>query len=247
MQILDTPSSHSLSSTPGNTQPGESDDACSRGAKLFAETITAHGGEDFLNLQTLKITGKGEFTTPPQTGGLKVPLSAFTSYITTEGRSRLEARSPGGHILLAIRGHDKGGFLVIAGRTFPLPAEHTNHIEPVEFLRMTAREKHTTIAVSNNAHEATPDGKTLLRYDVHRNTGRITRVFVESDTKLVRKTVTDTPRGEMTILLSHYRLVSGLPIFGELQLLENGANVIKLVSSEITLDEPFKDALFEKV
>jgi hypothetical protein len=227
------------------SQYSESDDASVQGAKLFAETIAAHGGEDFLQLQTLKITGKGEFTTPPQTGGLKVPLAAFTFYIATAGRSRLEARSPGGPILFVACGQDRGGFMVLAGRTFPLPAEQTNGIEPTEFLRATARQGYPITAVPEDTRETT-DGKTLLCYDVHRSQGGTTRVFVESDTKLVRKMVTETTRGEMTILLSHYQLVSGLPIFGEMQLLENGASVLKIISSEITLDEPLKDALFEK-
>ena len=216
------------------------------GAKRFKETIAAHGGEDFLNLQTLKLTGKGEFTTPPQTGGLRVPLAAFTYYIAAGGRCRLEARSPGGPITIGIRGHGKGGFVVMAGRSFPLPPEQTDDMEPTEFLRNAARRGYPITANPDDAPEIAPDGKSLLRYEVHRAGGGVTRVFVESDTKLVRKLVTETSRGEMTILASEYHLVSGLPCFGELQLRENGASVLKLMVAEVTLDEPLKDALFEK-
>ena len=218
--------------------------ARSSGAKLFAETIAAHGGEAFLNLQSLKITGQGEFTTPPQTGGLTVPLSSFTFYIAIGGRSRLEARSPGGALIFVSSGNDLGGFVVLVGRTLPLPADQTNGIEVTEFLRRIVKEGYPVSVVEDDPAEITTDGKTLLHYEVHRPVGTIVHIYVESDTKLVRKMISKTSRGEMTVLLSNYKLAAGLPAFQEMQLWENGGKILKLTASEVTRDVPMKDTLF---
>jgi hypothetical protein len=220
-------------------------EARSEGRRLFAETIAAHGGDAFLNLRTLKITGKGEFTTPPQTGGLTVPLPAFTLYIAAGGRSRLDARSPGGPLRFIGRGRDKGAVVVFVGRNLTLPAEQTNHLEPTEFLRAAAREQYPVVTVPDNIPQTTADGKTLLHYAVYRGRDAVTDVFVEPDTKLLRKMVLTTGRGEMTVLLSDYETVSGLPLFGEIHLLENGASIVKLRCQDFVLDEPLKDSLFE--
>lgn len=220
-------------------------EARSAGATLFAATIAAHGGDAFLNVRTLKLTGRGQFTTPPQTGGLTVPLASFTYWVAAGGRSRLEARSPGGPMLFVIHGHGKGGFIRMAGRTQVLPPDQTDGIEVTELLRLTARARHPVISVTDAPLHPTDDGKTLRRYDIHDEHGRIRSLFVESDTGRVRKVVSNNTRGEVAILLSHYIVTSGLPIATEMQMRENGANVIKLTASNVTIDEDVKDSLFE--
>jgi hypothetical protein len=231
---------------PVTTNPGlAGEEARSSGAEWFAAIIAAHGGDAFLRLQSLKISGKGEFTTPPQTGGLTVPLPSFTLCIATGGRNRLDARTPTGPLRFIVHGKDKGGCVSLVGRTLDLPAAQTNSLEPTEFLRDAARERYP-VTCEPESDERTEEGKTLRHGIVHRGPGAVTHLYAESDTYLLRKLVANTPRGEMTVLLSDYREVSGLPLFGTLQLLENGANIVKLFCREFTLDEPFKDSLFHR-
>ncbi len=224
----------------------QNDEAQIAGAKLFAETIAAYGGDVFLQQRTLKITGKGEFTTPPQTGKLTIPLTAFTLYVATNGRSRLEARSPGGSVVFLCHGAGRGGAVLIIGRTLSLPAEQADGIEVNEFLRSVARHRYPVFAIPMTTPEITADGATLLRYDVCPENGRATQVYVDAETKLVRKTFTITTRGEMTVLLSAYQSVADVAVPGEIQLLENGERVIKLIASEVVIDSWIDDKLFER-
>jgi hypothetical protein len=126
-----------------------------------------------------------------------------------------------------------------------LSAEQSNHLEPTEFLRAAVREQYPVVMVSDSISQKAEDGRTLLHYAVYRHRTAVTDLFVESDTKLLRKMTLTTARGEMTVLLSAYRMVSGLPLFGDIHLLENGASIVKLRCQDFFLDEPLKDSLFE--
>lgn len=221
-------------------------EARSQGERLLAETIAAHGGDAFLNLQNLTLTGSGEFTTPPQIGGMTIPFDSFTFHIARGGRCRLEARSFGGRLVIVNRGHGRGGFAMIAGRTLELPVEQTNGMEPTELLRAAAIHKYPVLAVPTTPEDATPEGVQLLRYDVHPPHNSTNHFYIEPDTKRTRKMVTVTPRGEMTILMSGYGTLAIPEVFGVVQLLENGASIFKLIASDVTLDQPLKDVLFEQ-
>ncbi|MBC7806597.1 MAG: insulinase family protein [Akkermansiaceae bacterium] len=227
---------------------GESDEARTAGAKLLADTITAHGGDAFVNIKTLKISGTGEFSTPPQAGGLTIPLDSFTLTTATGSRSRLAANSGLGDLLFVVRGENKGGFAVFAGQTQELSADQVSNIEPTEFLRVAVLKKYPVAAVKDDSTEKTTDGKSLLAYEVRSEKGDVTRVFVESDTKRVRKLVTKRPRGTAaTVFLDGYATpIKSILLPGNLRVQQNGTDVFKLTFTKIEIDTPAADALFEK-
>jgi len=230
-----------------DTKPfGESEEARSAGAKLFAATIQAHGGDAFLNVKTLKIIGTGEFSTPPQAGGLTIPLDSFTLYAASPGKSRLEAQSGFGPLTFAARGEGKGGFAVLGGQTQELPADQVAGIEPTEFLRAAVRKNYPVAAMMDDTTEKTEDGKPLVAYEIRDDQGEVTRIFVESDTKLVRKLISKRARGTATVFLDGYKSVSGLMLPYAMHVQRNGSDVFKLTFKDIVVNGPVDDALFEK-
>ena len=226
---------------------GESDEARSAGAKLLAETIQAHGGDAFVKIKTLKIKGTGEFSTPPQAGGLTIPLDSFTLITGTENRSRLEAQSGFGDLLFVARGEGKGGFAVLAGQTQELPADQVSGIEPTAFLRAAVLKNYAVATAPSGSQEKTDDNKSLAEFDVRNEKGDVTRVFVESDTKRVRRLITKRPQGTSTVFLDGYtKPIGGVLLPGSLRVQQNGADIFKLTFAKIEVDTPVADTLFEK-
>ncbi len=224
---------------------GENDAARAAGAKLLADTIAAHGGDAFVNVKTLKITGTGEFSTPPQAGGLTIPLDSFTLTTASGGRSRLAASSGLGDLLFVARGEGKGGFAVFAGQTQELPAERTGTVEPTGILRAAVQKNYPAAAVSTS--DKTADGKSLVAYEVRSDKGDVTRVFVESDTKRVRKLVTKGVGTTATVFLDGYgQPVKDILLPGTVRVQQNDADVFKLTFTKIEVDTPVADVLFEK-
>lgn len=245
---LDLNAPNLLKAKPDTTATfGESDEARTAGAKLLADTIAAHGGDAFVNVKTLKITGTGEFSTPPQAGGLTIPLDSFTLTTATGARSRLAANSGFGDLLFVARGEGKGGFAVFAGQVQELPADQVGGIEPTEFLRAAVLKKYPVAAIMDDSAEKTTDGKPLVAYEVRSEKGDVTRVFVESDTKRVRKLIAKRPRGTATVLLDGYtQPVNSVLLPGTVRVQQNGADVFKLTFTKIEIDTPVADTWFEK-
>jgi zinc protease len=226
---------------------GENDEARAAGAKLLADTIAAHGGDAFVNIKTLSLSGTGEFSTPPQAGGLTIPLDSFTLTTTTGSRVRLSASSGLGDLLFVARGEGKGDFAVFAGQTQELPSGQISGIEPTEILRAAALKKYAVAAVPADPAEKSADGKPLTGYEVRNEKGEITRVLVESDTKRVRKLIATRPRGTATILLDGYTSpAKGVLLPGAIRVQQGGTDVFKLTFTKVEVDMPVADTLFEK-
>jgi hypothetical protein len=217
------------------------------GAKLFAEVIAALGGEAFLQIKTAKLTGRGEFTTPPQTGGLTVPLESSTLWVAAGGRSRFEARSLGGRMVFLNHGYNKGAAVLLAGRTFTVPAEQADGIEPTEFLRRTYRDGLTVTAVPADTRQRNDDRLPLMRLDIAGQNGTVTRLYIEPATKLPRKLVWESSRGVMTVLLADYRSVGDCLQFGQFELFENAGRILKIQVRETETNFLVRADLFEKV
>jgi hypothetical protein len=228
-------------------EPLAASDREADGARLLAGTVAALGGEAFLNRETLTLTGTGEFSLPPQLGGATLRVHSFTYHIARGGRSRIEARTFGGRVVMGVRGHDRGGFVLIGGRTLDLPASHVNYMEVTEFLRAAHRDGFPTVAAPTEPGRADADGTPLLRYDVTPPDGPPVSVYVEAESKRPRRVEMTTPRGEKTVLLSGYGTLPFPELYSGMQLLENGANIIRLVATEAVIDEPLRPGLFERV
>ena len=214
------------------------------GAGLFAATIAAHGGDAFLFLSSLTLTGSGTFTSPPQTGGLTVPLGHFTLTLADGGRVRFDTTGIGMSLSFVNRGNGKGGYVVIATRRLEIPAAHCDRIEAFGLLRRAALRNSRVTTPADGMTDTTADGKSLRAFCIHDDAGQLSTVWVETDTRLVRKTVTVTGRGEMTTLLGDYRYVDGVAVFGTMQLRENGGDVIFLRVASITANAPIDDKRF---
>lgn len=242
---MNTPDLTSPSEPAENTPSVKSNATEIVGKDLLASVVAAHGGETFLSIHSLTISGTGQFFTPPQIGRLKVALDSFTLYSAPGGRSRLEAKSVFGALVILTRGTGKGGFVVMGGRKQELPEEHMSGMEPMEFLRTAFVNNYPVTTVPEMVDEKTQGKVSELCYEVQSPSGEVTHLFVDARTKLMRKLVSNRSRGEMTVLLADCRAIEGTKIPGELRLLENGAEIFHLFSKEITINHPLNDKLFE--
>ncbi|MBC8138964.1 MAG: hypothetical protein H8F28_24070 [Fibrella sp.] len=235
----------SSSETIGIVPSGEMNVASTGSNSLLSNVVAAHGGEAFLSIRSLTVVGTGQFFTPPQIGRLKIALDSFTLYTASGGRSRLEAKSVFGALVFVIRGEDKGGLVVMGGRKQELPAEHMSGLEPMEFLRMAFNNNYAVTELPENTGDSAPDNGAERCYEIRSLSGEVTCLFVDAETKLMRKLVSNRSRGEMTVSLADYQPVAGALIPGDLRLLENGEEVFHLVGKEITPNDVLNDKLFQ--
>ncbi|MBC8135762.1 MAG: hypothetical protein H8F28_07755 [Fibrella sp.] len=143
------------------------------GAGRFPATIAAHGGEAFLRLQSLAMTGCGTFTAPPQTDGMTVPIAKFTVILAEGGRCRLVSEGLGIAITFVVRGDSKGGFVTLADRKRELPANHVEGMEPFVLLQRAALSGWRVTIPTNAPDEITEDGKPLLVFQLHSPGGNV--------------------------------------------------------------------------
>lgn len=204
---------------------------------LFTKTLTAHGGDTFLQRDRLQLKGTGTFTTPQELGGLTVPLSSLTLSFGPEGRVRLEALSFGGRLVILHHGTGRGGSVLLAQRPLALPASHMDGIEPLYQLRSAALSGLAPLALADNPHGfvLTPTNLPPMELSVDPQTSRIC------------KSVTRTARGAMTVLLSDYQVHDGIPVFGAAQLLEDGAPLLSLTITEAHFPEAFPPSFFQSL
>jgi len=204
------------------------------------EFIEAHGGEALLTVSAWQSFGAGTFTTPQQLGGIVVPLVAVTLTLAQGGQARLDAMALGGRLVFGNRGEGKGGFALLMRRLQELSAAQIDGIDPLEALRAVIRGEATVQWLSLD--EANGDARVLVRRD---GAPEIC-LRVDTTTHLIRQAVTQTARGELTVQLSDYRLVDGIPYFHALTLKEEGAPVFALRFHETHLNPRLAEAHFER-
>jgi len=212
------------------------------GASLFAATLQAHGGEAFLKMKSLRVSGSGVFSGAQQAGGFPVPIDSVTLLAVSPDRSLLDADTGLGRLRVAALGGKKGGWQAFGGNVRDLKPEQSSSVDPLAFVRQVAGKKLPAKLLTTITPEVkvAAGGKALEAFEIVGEGGVVNRVWVEADTKLVRRLSSKTARGEGATLLSDYREVDGVKLPTKVVFLQNGNELFSLTFNtvEVNVDVP---------
>ena len=217
------------------------------GKALLAATIKAHGGDAFLNLKQFEMRGKGELSPPGQ--GIKLPVEEAVLTFAPPGRSRYDLKTTFGRVVLAT-GKDGMGWFSALGQVQDAPQGAGGAGDPTELLRKAAQGGYTVRllpAKTGDKMLIDADGKSLRAFTVTDNvTNRSARVYVETESNLMRRIVVAESKGDLTILLGSYHATDGVQLPGSLQITQNGKTFVTLTFDAFSVNKPVDDALFAR-
>lgn len=257
-----------------STAPAATPEELATGRALLAEIVKAHGGDAFLNLKSLVAKGKGELT-PPGSGaaGFKLPAESATLTTVAPDKARVELVTAFGNIALASPGRGKTGWLdagPLAGGVRDLPAEfNVAFVDPTALVRYVAQNNVPVRPLPDTENgkpiTAAGDNKPLRGLSIPASpaTGNAAlRLYVETDTNLVRRIAVDTPAapaggaaattrtaggGNLAILLGNYKTVEGgLKLPGSVRLVTNGTDALSFTFDTFTVNQPVDDKVFQR-
>ena len=215
------------------------------GKALLAATIKAHGGDAFLNLKQFEMRGKGELSPPGQE--LKLPVDKAVLTFVLPHRSRYDLQTAFGSVVLATD-KDGSGWLSALGQVQDAPSGVGNVGDPTDLLRKASQEGFTARLLPEKTGDkplTDADGRSLHGFTVTDNTaGRTARVYVETESGLMRRVVIPQSKGDLTILLGSYHSTEGVQLPGSLRITQNGKTFVTLTFDSFAINKAVDDALF---
>ncbi len=213
------------------------------GKALLATTIKAHGGDAFLNLKGFELHGAGELSPPGLE--LKLPIDKAVLTFASPNRSRYDLATAFGSIILA-SDKDGVGWMNAQGQVQDAPKGVAG--DPTELLRKVAQGGYTVRLLPVKAGDKPPtasDGKILRGFTVTENSvNRVTRVYVEAESGLMRRVVISESKGDIALLLGNYHDTEGVQLPGSLQITQNGKTFVNLTFDGFSINKPAADSLF---
>jgi len=218
------------------------------GRALLAATIKAHGGDAFLNLKQFELRGKGELS--PTAQDLKLPVEKAVLTFVPPSRSRYDLETTFGNIVLATDNDGSGWMSNPLGGVQDAPKGIGNVGDPTDLLRKAALGGYTVRPLPGKTGDkplTESDGKTLRGFTVTEDsTNRTARVYVESESGLMRRVVVPESKGDLTILLGSYHNTNGVQLPGSLQITQNGKTFANLTFDGFSINKPVDAALFTR-
>ena len=216
------------------------------GKALLESAIKAHGGEAFLKMKSLRVTGKGELTAPENQGGFKLPLDTVTLLTAAPGRSRLDAESVFGRLSFGAPGGGKKAWYRLGeGSASDLPSAETPFADPTAVLRGAAGgDPVRSLRVDPGV--VIPDAKALKAFEIRGAGGATSEVYVDADTSLIRRVRTKAGKNDIVTLLGGYKAVSGVQLPTALTVRQNGVDLLALTLTGVEVDVPVEEKVFEK-
>ncbi|HZP79995.1 MAG TPA: pitrilysin family protein [Chthonomonadaceae bacterium] len=249
--LRDTPQSGAAASGSGTADAGTKGNAPTEaenaeGRARLAAAIKAHGGDAFLNLKQLALKGKGEMTPPGAPENAKVPLDAATLTAAASGKNRLELKTALGDIIFASPGSGQPAWISIAGQVQDAPTGTLGLGDPMEQLRRAAQDSAAVRALPDTEDgkpAASTDGRPLKGFSITDAQGKVNRVYIDAETHLVRRVVT---QDDTVLLLSDYHNTDGVPLPGTLAVVRDGKEILHLIFDTFEINKPVEDALFAR-
>ncbi|MCW3098867.1 MAG: putative Zn-dependent peptidase [Chthonomonadaceae bacterium] len=217
------------------------------GKALLAATIKAHGGDAFLNLKQWELRGKGEISPPGQ--DLKLPVDKAVLTFVPPGRSRYDLQTTFGNITLA-SDKDGSGWISALGQVQDSQKGVGSVGDPTDLLRKAAQGGYTVRPVAEKPGDKSlvdSDGTILRGFTITDNAAnRTARVYVETDSGLMRRVVVSESKGDLTVRLGSYHNTAGVQLPGSLQITQNGKTFVTLTFDSFAVNKPIDDALFTR-
>ena len=188
------------------------------GKALLDAAIMAHGGETFLGIKSLQATGAGELTPPGSDTAL--PIDSLTLTTSAPDRLRLEMTvGPVGQIVLGAPGGGKPAWVVFGGGVQDQPMSGSFG-DPTSILRQARTANYPVRSLAGEVKPAA-DGKALQGFALTDPKGRVTNVYVESDTHLLRRIESKQGAATATVQLGTYKAYTGVQLPGQITLSAN--------------------------
>ena len=211
------------------------------GKALLAATVKAHGGDAFVNLQSLKAKGKGELSPPGQ--GLKVSVTGLTLYAVSPDKARLDLETADlGAITIASPGEgSKLWFSTGFGGVQDLPFAG-NLGDPTAVLRAAVKNNYAVTTAPVGA--TLPNAASLQAFTVTDGKGVATTFFTDSKTNLVSRVTSKQGPASLEFVLSDYKTVDGVVTPSHLVTNLNGQELINVTLSGFEINKPVAGTLF---
>lgn len=220
-------------------QPASSAADQARGMELIRKAQQALGGAAFTGQKTQIAKGSGSVFPP----GAPQPMTvSMVLYRVLPDKERSEVTVPEGTMAQVISG--KQAWVIMGPRTQDVSAQMADqHAYGYDVLRWAGQEGYTARPLPG----AEVDGKKVDVVEVTDAQGHTTRFFLDPETHLVVKLEYTAGSGQSPeIFLSDYRDVSGVKVPFKTRGLQGGQPVMEVTYTEVQVNAPVDEKLFEK-
>jgi predicted Zn-dependent peptidase len=248
-----SPTLQPAGSTPGGGKPTTSTatpEELAAGQSRLAAVIKAHGGDAFLNIKTLEITGKGTLTPPGV--GQKMNVESLNLTIASPNKGRLALKTDLGEVVLGVPGGTATPWLSLLGQVQDAPEDFASLISlfnPGQALG-SAVVKGFPVRSLPDASGGKPitsaDGKPLTAFSITDDHGNVMDIYAEQETHLVRRLIIHSSRGEITVTLGDYHTTDGVQLPNALRLDLGPTNLFDFIFNSIVLNKPVDEKLFAR-
>ncbi len=205
---------------------------------LYEAAITALGGEAFLQLRSQATRAYGAITPPGMTQEMR--FESMLTYELLPHKNRVEITLSSGTIVQAFNGDF--GWLFIGGRLVDISEEQREQSRyGTSLLRAFDPTRHTLASVPDEEVK----GHTTHGFSITDNEGYTTAFFTDTNTHRLLKiayTLQGVPREEY---FSAYQEVDGLHIPFQVEVFQDGQQVMRATLEEVTINPSLDPALFE--
>ncbi|GAB4462057.1 MAG: hypothetical protein OHK0029_28310 [Armatimonadaceae bacterium] len=231
---------------PSENAAEASPEAKAAGKALLMSVVEAHGGAEFLKLNSLGFQGTGKLTTPPSQGSIEIPIDEAKITSALPGKVRFDLKTVFGEITVGSPGGDAGTWIQFSGQVQEQPnPDGSGAGDPVTLILKTVRENWDVAAIPDTMNA--PDGKKLKAFRVLNEKGRPFKVFVEDDTNLVRRVEFTGVNGTVLFELANYQTVNGkVKLPASYRQAADGQELFNLTFNSFTLNPEVKDTMFQK-
>ena len=208
------------------------------GKKRLTELISAHGGEAFLKLAALTLTGKGEATMPGAGG---ITFESLTLTYATPDRIRLDVVSAFGDVRQVIPGAGKKPFMVLAGQVQDPPFE-LRIPDPMSILREAVQRN---LAVRPVPDRKEKDGAVSLGIALPDEPGKpSTMLYFDAEKKLVRRILLKVKGSTLTVNLGGDKTVDGVATPGSLDVFQGEDPLISMTFTKASVNPTLPEDFF---
>ena len=213
--------------------PGAQADGKSR----LAAAVAALGGDAFLNLKTVTLTGSGELSPPGQ--NMQLPIASATLTFAPPGRSRFELSTGFGDVIFGSDGTGKA-WLSALGNIQDAPSGFS---DPTELIRRASQQSYEVTTLPDLKDEA---GGMLQGIAVKDDKNKTTRVYFDSQTHLPRRIMTQPGEGGLEITLGDYHAAENVKLPGTLKVTQAGKSLVSLKFTAWSINKPVDAKLFAR-
>jgi hypothetical protein len=205
---------------------------------MAQKTLAALGGDAFVNQKTLVLKGSGTLAPGP---GQSFPVQSLASYAVYPDKSRVDI-DLGIALVTQVGSGDTGWLKTPQGVQDVSGQVKEGRLYGIEVLRRVGSGGVTARPLA----DAEVDGKAVKAFALADAEGHETRFYVDPTTSLPVKISFKSTQGDIDVLLSDYRAVSGVQVPYAVRQLRNGETFLEATYTDVQVNADVDPKLFEK-